>query len=197
MQKKELSPSCSLSLRIFTVLLYIALSVRIRQLCYTWRQDTIMSGVNVLRQLSRTSVPNFSPSAFGASTRVATRQFSNTVSRSQRKNDDQHDKYTTSSESGTHKHEGQHSRTDRTIQIEYPEEEGLPRQKPIVGRGGVHSKRTLASFSMEDRVAVVTGGARGLGLVMSQALVTSGANVAIVDLNSQSPRSWFLIWPAC
>ena len=35
-------------------------------------------------------------------------------------------------------------------------------------------------------MAVVTGGARGLGLVMSQACVISGADVAIVDLNRQS-----------
>ena len=34
-------------------------------------------------------------------------------------------------------------------------------------------------------MAVVTGGARGLGLVMSQACVISGADVAIVDLNSR------------
>ena len=45
--------------------------------------------------------------------------------------------------------------------------------------------RTLASFSLDGRVAVVTGGARGLGLVMSQALIVSGADVAIVDLNSK------------
>jgi NAD(P)-dependent dehydrogenase (short-subunit alcohol dehydrogenase family) len=51
-------------------------------------------------------------------------------------------------------------------------------------------KRTLPSFSLEGRVAVVTGGARGLGLVMGQALIQSGADLAIVDLNSQSsPRS--------
>lgn len=53
------------------------------------------------------------------------------------------------------------------------------------GRGGMHFKRTLASFSLEGRVAVVTGGARGLGLVMSQALVVSGASVAVVDLNRE------------
>ena len=47
-------------------------------------------------------------------------------------------------------------------------------------------KRTLPSFSLEGKVAVVTGGARGLGLVMGQALVQSGADLAIVDLNSQS-----------
>lgn len=72
---------------------------------------------------------------------------------------------------------------------------------PVQGRGGFHFRRTLATFSLEGtqsripdrgvptndvsgRSGVVTGGARGLGLVMSQALVISGADVAIVDLNS-------------
>ena len=45
-------------------------------------------------------------------------------------------------------------------------------------------KRTLPSFSLEGRTAVVTGGARGLGLVMGQALIHSGADLAIVDMNS-------------
>lgn len=47
-------------------------------------------------------------------------------------------------------------------------------------------RRTLPSFSLEGKVAVITGGARGLGLVMGQALIHSGADLAIVDLNSQS-----------
>lgn len=55
----------------------------------------------------------------------------------------------------------------------------------VQGRGGRHFKRKLPSFSLEERVGVVTGGARGLGLVMSQALVISGANIAIADLNSK------------
>lgn len=46
-------------------------------------------------------------------------------------------------------------------------------------------KKTLPTFSLEGNVAVVTGGARGLGLVMGQALVVSGADLAIVDLNSE------------
>jgi D-arabinitol 2-dehydrogenase len=70
------------------------------------------------------------------------------------------------------------------VQVEYPEEGDLPSSAPVQGRGGLHFKRTLASFSLEGRVGVVTGGARGLGLVMSQAMVISGADVAIVDLNS-------------
>ena len=83
-------------------------------------------------------------------------------------------------------HEGTFARTDKAVRVEYPEEHELPRSAPVQGRGGMHFKRTLASFSLEGRVGVVTGGARGLGLVMSQALVVSGADVAIVDLNSKS-----------
>lgn len=82
---------------------------------------------------------------------------------------------------------GEYSRTDDKIRVQYPEDKDLRKSGPAQGRGGI--KRTLASFSLEDKVAVVTGGARGLGLVMSQGLVTSGASVAIVDLNSLSPPS--------
>ncbi|KAL8822277.1 MAG: hypothetical protein Q9191_006985 [Dirinaria sp. TL-2023a] len=82
-------------------------------------------------------------------------------------------------------HEGQFSRTDNKVSIEYPDEDQLPRSAPVQGRGSIHFKRTLASFSLEGRSGVVTGGARGLGLVMSQALVISGADVAIVDLNKE------------
>lgn len=79
--------------------------------------------------------------------------------------------------------EGTFARTESTIQVEYPEANELPKSAPVQGRGGF--KRTLASFSLEGRVAIVTGGARGLGLVMSQALVVSGASVAIVDLSRE------------
>lgn len=81
-------------------------------------------------------------------------------------------------------HGGSLARTDSRLQIEYPNEDDLPATVTVQGRGGQHFKRTLASFSLEGGVAIVTGGARGLGLVMGQALVTSGADLAIVDLNS-------------
>ena len=81
-------------------------------------------------------------------------------------------------------HAGAFSRTDKSVQIEHPDEESHPPSHPISGRGGMHFKRTLASFSLEKRVCVITGGARGLGLVMTQACMLSGADVAIVDLNS-------------
>lgn len=84
-------------------------------------------------------------------------------------------------------HEGSFARTDSSVQVEYPEEADLPSSVPVGGRGGMHFRRTLASFSLEGRVGVVTGGARGLGLVMSQAMVISGADIAIVDLNSMNP----------
>lgn len=77
------------------------------------------------------------------------------------------------------------SRTDDEVQILHPDEKHMPRSTPGVGRSGSHFKRTLASFSLDGRVAVVTGGARGLGLVMAQALMVSGADIAIVDLNSK------------
>ncbi len=86
-----------------------------------------------------------------------------------------------------HSHAGSFSRTDNTVSIEYPGEDLEPTSAPVQGRGGMHFKRTLASFSLEGRVGIVTGGARGLGLVMSQALVISGCDVAIVDLNSKCP----------
>ena len=82
-------------------------------------------------------------------------------------------------------HEGAFGRTDNSIIIEHPDEAEHPPSQPVQGRGGLHFKRTLASFTLEGRVAVVTGGARGLGLVMSQACVISGADVAIVDLSSK------------
>lgn len=80
---------------------------------------------------------------------------------------------------------GAFARTDDSITVEYPEEENLPSSYPVQGRGGFHMKRTLASFSLEGKVGVVTGGARGLGLVMGQGMVISGANLAIVDMNSE------------
>lgn len=82
-------------------------------------------------------------------------------------------------------HAGAFGRTDNTIQISHPDEDEHPPSVALQGRGGLHFKRTLASFTLEGRVAVVTGGARGLGLVMSQACVISGADVALVDLNSK------------
>lgn len=148
---------------------------------------------NILRQVSRASTTAVRPPTFTAASKLPYRAFSNTPTIREKADDaeDRHEQYTTSGERGAFEHEGQYSRTDKRIRVEYPDEKNLPRQKPIQGRGGFHFKRTLDSFSLEDRVGVVTGGARGLGLVMSQALIASGADVAIVDLNRQSAMSLF------
>lgn len=79
---------------------------------------------------------------------------------------------------------GSYSRTDSDIEVEHPEEHELPSSKPVLGTGGQFVKPTLPSFSLDGRVGVVTGGARGLGLVMAQGMVFSGADVALVDMNS-------------
>lgn len=81
---------------------------------------------------------------------------------------------------------GSHSRTDPGVEVEYPEDHELPSSKPVVGTGGQYVKPTLASFSLDKNVGIVTGGARGLGLVIGQGMVFSGSNLAIVDLNSES-----------
>lgn len=89
-------------------------------------------------------------------------------------------------------HEGSFSRTDKNVSFSQPNEDNMPRSTPMQLRGGLHSSPTLASLSLEGRVSVVTGGARGLGLVMAQALFISGADVALVDLNS---KEW--TWNFC
>lgn len=80
-------------------------------------------------------------------------------------------------------HAGTFARTDDSITVEYPEDHELPSSGPIVGAGRAP---TLATFSLQGNVGVVTGGARGLGLVMGQGMVVSGADLAIVDMNSKS-----------
>ena len=82
---------------------------------------------------------------------------------------------------------GHYARTDESIIVEFPPEDQLPSSTPVegAGRSGVNVLPTLASFSLESKVSIVTGGARGLGLVMGQGIVISGGDLAIVDLNSK------------
>jgi hypothetical protein len=78
--------------------------------------------------------------------------------------------------------EGQAARTDSSVQFRHPD---TVQSEPVRGHGGRHFKPTLASFSLEGKTAVVTGGARGLGLVMAQGMMTSGANIALMDINGK------------
>ncbi len=77
------------------------------------------------------------------------------------------------------------ARTEPGVKVSYPPLSELPPSALVqgAGRAGTHVRPTLASFSLEGRVVVITGGARGLGLVMGQGVVVSGADLAIVDLN--------------
>lgn len=80
---------------------------------------------------------------------------------------------------------GSHSQTDSDIEIPFPPEEELP-SDPLRRAGGQYVKPTLQTFSLDKNVGLVTGGARGLGLVIAQGMVYSGADVALVDMNSTS-----------
>ncbi|BGP56924.1 hypothetical protein JCM8202_000879 [Rhodotorula sphaerocarpa] len=78
------------------------------------------------------------------------------------------------------------------IKIPYPEESdfvpgdlGHSTAGPDVDVGR-HTRRTLASFSMTDKVCVVTGAGRGLGNLMARTFAESGSNaVAILDLDEK------------
>ncbi len=43
----------------------------------------------------------------------------------------------------------------------------------------------LKLFNLKGRVAIITGGSKGLGLAMGQALASAGANIVIVNRNKQ------------
>lgn len=145
---------------------------------------------SLLRQVSRASTTAIRPptSAFAAaspcSTTTPLRLFTTTPSHKDKTPLDPTEQLTTAGEPGASEHEGRFARTDESFTFEHPDEPNMPSSAPVQGRGGFHFRRTLATFTLEDKVGLVTGGARGLGLVMSQALHLSGADVAIVDLNS-------------
>ena len=80
---------------------------------------------------------------------------------------------------------GKYAQTDPQIEVEYPEDHELPSSEPVSGTGGQYVKPTLPTFTLDGHVGIVTGGARGLGLVMGQGMVFSGSNLALVDMNSK------------
>jgi D-arabinitol 2-dehydrogenase len=142
-----------------------------------------MFKAQVARQLARAARVQAPRAAFRPAISSA-RRFNTSVGRFDKQDDREFDAASSSGAPGeSGDHEGQYARTREDIVVEYPDEKDLPPSNPVQGRGGPHYKPTLATFSMEGKTAVVTGGARGLGLVMAQALVTSGADVAIVDMN--------------
>lgn len=149
-----------------------------------FRTNIVRQATRAVRSTTFTAAPIANPTVRAFS--KVTPKFDK-LSQDDPKDDDRHDKFTTAATVDTG-HEGSASRTDDSFRFQHPDDESeLPSSKPVQGRG--RNLRTLASFSLEDKVGVVTGGARGLGLVMSQAMVVSGADVAIVDMNSEyNPR---------
>ncbi|KAI9372555.1 hypothetical protein BJX61DRAFT_435696 [Aspergillus egyptiacus] len=145
-----------------------------------FRPAVARQAVKALNQTTR-------PVALAATPRCFLRPISSTVLRAQK--DDKRDpleKATTKAPEGAAgDHEGKYARTDESVVIEYPADDQIPSQPVVQGRGGMHFKRTLAQFSLEGKTTVVTGGARGLGLVMGQGIVASGSDLAIVDLNKE------------
>lgn len=147
---------------------------------------------SVARQALKAINTSARPSAFTSSTSCLRSLFFRPLSSSvPRTKDDKNPKNdflesaTTKAPKGASgEQEGKYARTDEDIVIPYPDDAHMPPQPIVQGRGGMHFKRTLAQFSLENKVTVVTGGARGLGLVMAQAIVASGSDIAIVDLNS-------------
>lgn len=140
----------------------------------------------ILPQAIKTLGQSTRPTAFAAARPLFLRHLSITVPRFQKDDtDDPLIKATTRAPEGAAgESEGKYARTDENVVIEYPDDDNMPPSPVVQGRGGMHFKRTLAQFSLENRVTLVTGGARGLGLVMAQGIVASGSNLAIVDLNS-------------
>ncbi|EAW12738.1 putative D-arabinitol dehydrogenase ArbD [Aspergillus clavatus NRRL 1] len=145
------------------------------------------------RQAARALRQSSRPAAFAAAPPRAfvsstfSRHLSYTIPRAQ--NDNKKDPLISATTSAPQREsgeqEGRFARTDESVVIEYPDDADMPRTPIVQGRGGMHFKRTLAQFSLENKVSLVTGGARGLGLVMAQGLVASGSDLAIVDLNRE------------
>ncbi|WVR05655.1 hypothetical protein IAU60_002677 [Kwoniella sp. DSM 27419] len=76
---------------------------------------------------------------------------------------------------------------DETMTFEHPDKWGKhPGHDMTKGDYGRHTKRTLSSFSMDGKVCLVTGAARGLGNMMARTFVESGANaIVLVDLRKE------------
>ncbi|KAL4872466.1 hypothetical protein BDV12DRAFT_143882 [Aspergillus spectabilis] len=144
-----------------------------------FRPAVARQAVNALNQSTRP--------ALAAKQRPLLRPLTTTVPRA--KNDNKNDPFvnatTKAPQGAAGEQEGKYARTDESVVIEYPDDANMPRSPVVQGRGGTHFKRTLAQFSLENRTTLVTGGARGLGLVMAQGIVASGSNLAIVDLNKE------------
>ncbi|KAK6844082.1 D-arabinitol 2-dehydrogenase [Apiospora arundinis] len=69
------------------------------------------------------------------------------------------------------------------------EEKRRNSEPPPVGRENIGAKR-FADFDLAGKVYVVTGGARGLGLTLAEALVEAGGKVYCVDRAPEPDEQW-------
>ena len=47
----------------------------------------------------------------------------------------------------------------------------------------------MINFDLKDRVAIVTGGAQGFGLAITERFITSGASVIIWDIDEEAIKT--------
>ena len=47
----------------------------------------------------------------------------------------------------------------------------------------------MINFDLKDRVAIVTGGAQGFGLAITERFITSGASVVIWDIDEEAIKT--------
>ncbi|SMR44527.1 unnamed protein product [Zymoseptoria tritici ST99CH_3D1] len=83
-------------------------------------------------------------------------------------------------------------RVDEVVQTDATTAPAIPADVPYVATGLHPSTRdnmpnTLKNFTLTGKTAVVSGGARGLGLNMAQAIAEAGAeNIALFDVNEEA-----------
>lgn len=56
---------------------------------------------------------------------------------------------------------------------------------------GSHSTGILAQFSLKNKVIVITGGGRGLGLNFGLAMAEVGAHIACIDIHEKPHEDFY------
>jgi sorbose reductase len=64
---------------------------------------------------------------------------------------------------------------------------------PSNGASDYRSKKEYDLMSLKDRVIVVTGGARGIGLALAFAVSEAGASVATIEASAEPDKDFHLL----